>query len=76
VQRVTVGKAWTGKTIDCVFHSESRHDTKHEEVSTMGFNPNTELSCAPNDYPSEHFSESKGHHDLTMELQEVIRSKV
>lgn len=76
VQRVAVGKAWSGKTIDCILHSESRHESRHEEVSTMGFNPNTQLSCTQNDYTSEISSDTKARHDLTMEMQEVIRSKV
>jgi len=74
VQRVVVGKAWSGKTIDCMLHSESRHDSRHEEISTMGFNPNTQLSCTQNDLES--CSDTKTRHDLTMEIQEVIRSKV
>lgn len=42
----------------------------------MGFNPNTQLSCTQNDYTSEISSDTKARHDLTMEMQEVIRSKV
>ncbi|KAF5359686.1 hypothetical protein D9756_003081 [Leucocoprinus leucothites] len=76
VQRLTVGKAWSGKTIDWLLHSESRHETRHEEVSTMGFNPNAELSGTQNDYTSDNGLDTKGRHDLTMELQEVIRTKV
>ncbi|KXN88636.1 hypothetical protein AN958_06901 [Leucoagaricus sp. SymC.cos] len=77
VQRVAVGKAWAGKTIDCILNSESKPDTRHEEVSTMGFNPNTEFSRTQNDYDysSDHCLDSKGHHDLTTELR-VIKSKV
>jgi len=69
VQRVAVGKAWSGKTIDCILHSESRRESRHEEISTMGFNPNTQLSCTQND--PESCPDSKARHDLTMEVQEV-----
>jgi hypothetical protein len=78
LQRVAVGKAWAGKTIDCaILHPDSRPDTRHhEEVSTMGFNPNTELSCGQNDYTlDDYHSATKGQHDLTMEMREVLRSK-
>ncbi|KAF9451900.1 hypothetical protein P691DRAFT_723139 [Macrolepiota fuliginosa MF-IS2] len=76
VQRVTVGKAWSGKIIDCILHQDQKQPEethKHEEVSTMGFNPNTELSSTQNDYASERTNKE---HDLTVELRQVMGDKV
>jgi len=60
VRRISSGRAWTGKTIDCLLlndHGTHREGTssggnlnmmnmKNDEpiLTSMGFNPNTELS--------------------------------
>lgn len=64
IQRLTVGRAWSGKSIDCVLHKDPIQEAvyKHEEVSTIGFTPNTEISLTENDQSSER---SNKKHDLT-----------
>lgn len=76
VQRVAAGKAWSGKIIDCILHQDPSPQPeafKQEEVTTMGFNPNTQLSSTQNDYDSQHTN--KGHHDLTIELRQAMGNK-
>lgn len=71
VQRVTAGRAWSGKSIDCVLHQDPTPEIqmyKHEEVSAIGFTPNTEISLTQNDSHSE---SSNKKHDLTAEVRGV-----
>jgi len=50
IQRIAAGKAWSGKTVDCLLQRDPEPPSaKPEEVSTMGFNPNTEVSSSQND---------------------------
>lgn len=67
VQRITVGRAWSGKSIDCVLHQDPPPEIyKHEEVSTIGFTPNTEISLTENDYSSERSNKKQ---DLTAGME-------
>jgi hypothetical protein len=77
VQRLSAGRAWSGKTIDCILNSAPKQEVHKdvEDVTTMGFNPNTALSSTQNDVGSER-SNRKDHHDLTAELQDVVTNKV
>jgi hypothetical protein len=77
VQRLAYGRAWTGKTIDCIMNTSSRKIKQEvskqvaEEMTTMGFNPNTEFSSTQNDDVSERYKKG-GHQDLAVELRETI----
>ncbi|KAJ3563328.1 hypothetical protein NP233_g9009 [Leucocoprinus birnbaumii] len=74
VQRLSAGRAWSGKTIDCILNA-SRKATEHsikqaqvEDITTMGFNPNTEVSSTQNDDDSER-SKKRGNHDLVTDIK-------
>jgi hypothetical protein len=78
VQRVTGGKAWSGKIVDCVLlRQESGHEAAKEEVSAIGFNPNPQSSCTQDDYESgdtqfaDKTHQEEHHRDVTLELRVV-----
>ncbi|KXN88616.1 hypothetical protein AN958_06880 [Leucoagaricus sp. SymC.cos] len=79
VQRLSAGRAWSGKTIDCILNSAPRKQQEVsgnvEEVTTMGFNPNTGFSSTQNDGESQR-SVKREHDDLTIELRGVVGNKV
>lgn len=79
VQRLGAGRSWTGKTIDCILNTRRKAIepvTKHvEEVTTMGFNPNTEISSTQNDVDSER-SRKRRDRDLASGFQEAVVSEV
>jgi len=80
VQRVTGGRAWTGKIVDCVLlQQDAKQEAGKEDVSTIGFNPNPQLSYATQEdfesgdtrFDKTCRSDQEHQHDVTVELRAV-----
>lgn len=75
VQRVTGGKSWSGKIVDCVLLQDAKPEAAaKEDVTTMGFNPNTQVSCSQDDDSNtsqfDKTQEPRGQkHDVALELR-------